>query len=228
MRIRNAAKHSININSCEAVGTQDSDADAAFATWRSTISLQAKTMRRSAKAQHQHNRRMAKRRAKLRSQVGRKPDAVEQSALSRQPGSEMGGEFQEVTRVDPSMDAVVDAATKHASQAEQAGPAEFQPSYKLTRHASKRVAQRGLTGADVDYILGNANIYHAAGATIYYLRQIDIPAAEQHRQKRLAGTAIIKAKDRPQVITTWRNRKNGLRNIRHKLASVWHPEAQAA
>jgi hypothetical protein len=58
--------------------------------------------------------------------------------------------------------------------------------------------------------LTDGQYFHRAGAKFYYLRRRDI------RQWELAGTAIILAKDGRTLITTWRNRRRGLKIIRLK------------
>jgi hypothetical protein len=88
--------------------------------------------------------------------------------------------------------------------------------YQLSNHAHLRAAQRGLSRWDIDYILSRGQLYRAANAAIYFLRGKDIPESEYHEMSRLEGTAVIMTKARSTIITIWRNRKNGIRNIRHK------------
>jgi hypothetical protein len=62
------------------------------------------------------------------------------------------------------------------------------------------------------------SIFHREGALIYYLRRHDVPAADQNRDWaiHLVGTALVVTKDGRYLITTWRNRHNGLKIIRKK------------
>ena len=91
-------------------------------------------------------------------------------------------------------------------------------SYTLSRHAQIRAAQRGLAQDDIDYVLCYGHLYHVDGAKIYFLRSMDIPDEDQRHMKRLEGTAVIVNRDCLSIITLWRNRRNGSRNIRQKLA----------
>ncbi len=91
-------------------------------------------------------------------------------------------------------------------------------SFQLSDHAHLRVKQRGLNLHEVRYVLRYGTCVHAANAVIYYLRQIDIPIEHLRRAGRLEGTAVITANDdSKQVITIWRNRLHGTRNLHHKL-----------
>lgn len=100
----------------------------------------------------------------------------------------------------------------------------FVEEFTLSKHAQNRAGQRGLRQADIYYVLRYGKQYRAANAVIYYLRRIDIPEEELKAQVRLEGTAIITASQEPNVITVWRNRQNGLRNIRRKLNQFWYNE----
>ncbi len=93
--------------------------------------------------------------------------------------------------------------------------------YTLSQHAQIRAAQRGLAQDDIDYVLCYGHLYHVNGAKIYFLRSVDIPDDDRRHMKRLEGTAVIINRDYPSIVTLWRNRRNGSRNIRHKLAQTW-------
>lgn len=88
----------------------------------------------------------------------------------------------------------------------------------LSYHAQTRAAQRSLSVQDVEYILRYARRYHAADAIFYFLVGRDIPKSDRHQMNRLVGTAIIVDKTRSTIITMWRNRQHGSRNIRRKRA----------
>ena len=98
--------------------------------------------------------------------------------------------------------------------------------FQLTEHARCRASQRGLKLADIRYTLQFGHCYYVGDAFIYYLRRVDIPNADYPRMKRLEGTAVIAAREEACIITVWRNRKNGLRNIRRKLAQIWRKERE--
>ena len=87
-----------------------------------------------------------------------------------------------------------------------------------TTHSAFRSAQRGLTEDEIEYVYLFASRYHRGGALIYYLRRQDVPLPDRRRDfaMRLVGTALILAKDDRTLLTAWRNRRNGLKQIRKK------------
>ncbi|MFN8443287.1 MAG: DUF4258 domain-containing protein [Caldilineaceae bacterium] len=94
----------------------------------------------------------------------------------------------------------------------------------LSNHAQLRAKQRGLSEGDITYVLHYGHCIHAAGALICYLRRIDIPEVHRKEQMRLEGTAVFVAIDSKRVITVWRNRLHGTRNLHRKLTQVWVKE----
>ena len=89
--------------------------------------------------------------------------------------------------------------------------------YQMTEHAHRRVQQRGLSPKAIDYILKHGKVYYRAGAVFYYLRDRDIPDQDKKEKKisRLAGTAVVASQDK-DIITVWRNRDKGLKQIKCK------------
>lgn len=85
-------------------------------------------------------------------------------------------------------------------------------------HARLRTAQRNLAPDQVRYVMTYGQRVHRAGALIYFLRRRDIPEWDQSadRWARLEGTAVILTKDGRRLITAWRNRRDGLKQIRRK------------
>jgi len=89
----------------------------------------------------------------------------------------------------------------------------------FTDHSRWRAAQRNLSPVKIEYVLTYGQHFRRAGAEFYFLRRRDIPVWDQASDLyRLAGTAIILAKDGRTLITTWRNQRRGLKIIRRKLA----------
>ena len=88
----------------------------------------------------------------------------------------------------------------------------------FSRHAKIRAAQRNLSVNEIGYVITYGKKFHKAGALIYYLRKRDIPGWDcaDPQWARLAGTAVIMAKDGRRVITVWRNRSKGLKRIKRK------------
>jgi hypothetical protein len=89
--------------------------------------------------------------------------------------------------------------------------------HRYSYHAQLRTAQRCLSPDDVEYILHHGRYYHADGAIFYLLVSKDIPEADRHEMSRLIGTAVIVNKDHSTIISSWRNRQSGTRNIRRAL-----------
>jgi hypothetical protein len=97
-----------------------------------------------------------------------------------------------------------------------------------TQHALKRMAQRNLSERDVEYVMTHGCREFRGGVEFRYLRKRDIPPQDQSQFARLEGTAIVvgSASD-TDVITVWRNRKNGLRHIRQKSKeNFWRRKAR--
>lgn len=90
-------------------------------------------------------------------------------------------------------------------------------SYDLSAHARTRLAQRGLSEADLRYVLRFGRLYYAGSAVIYFLGKTDIPTQDRRGCSRLEGVAAVTSYE-GTVITIWRNRKHGMKNIRQKLA----------
>jgi hypothetical protein len=96
---------------------------------------------------------------------------------------------------------------------------------RLTSHAKYRMAQRNLSNEEISYVLLYGQSWHKAGATITYLRQKDIPFSDRADQQlqRLMGAIVVTAADSERVIlTAYRNRRSGLRNIKHKPNYGWN------
>lgn len=89
-----------------------------------------------------------------------------------------------------------------------------------SQHSAMRAAQRGLSDDEIEYVYQFASRHHRGGATIYYLRRRDVPHTDRHRDfaARLVGTALICDPDSFVLVTTWRDRRGGLKHIRKKEA----------
>ena len=87
-----------------------------------------------------------------------------------------------------------------------------------SQHSAMRAAQRGLSDDEIEYVYQFASRYRRAGATIYFLRRQDVPLPDRRRDfaARLVGTALICDPDSYMLLTTWRDRRSGLKQIRKK------------
>jgi hypothetical protein len=110
-----------------------------------------------------------------------------------------------------------DKQSSRRSDKSKAGRAEVIVSgYLFTPHALMRMAQRGLSMADVHYVLRYGTLYYAGSAVTYYLGKADIPRADRRQYERLDGVAVITSYE-GWVLTVWRNRKHGAHHIRTKI-----------
>ncbi len=89
-------------------------------------------------------------------------------------------------------------------------------SYPFTEHAQLRMAQRGLSVADVRYVLRYGVYYYAGSAVIFFLAETDVPKADRRQYERLVGVAVVTSYE-GTVLTVWRNRKHGSHHIRAKI-----------
>jgi hypothetical protein len=92
-------------------------------------------------------------------------------------------------------------------------------SYTYTDHARLRMAQRGISVEDVRNVLRFGSLNYSGTAVIYFLGKDDIPDNDLRRQQRLEGTGVVTSLE-GAVITVWRNRRRGARNIRIKQEAM--------
>lgn len=85
-------------------------------------------------------------------------------------------------------------------------------------HSLQRGAQRNLNSNELEYVIQHGQALHRAGAVFYYLRNCDVPSGDLTNDQitRLVGTAVVISRDGRTVITTWRNRRYGLKKIKRK------------
>ncbi|HIP73707.1 MAG TPA: DUF4258 domain-containing protein [Anaerolineae bacterium] len=88
----------------------------------------------------------------------------------------------------------------------------------ITDHARQRMARRNVSKQQLSFILEHGEETHCAGARLVHLRRKDIPEPLRRVDKfaRLEGVTVVLSSDSPTVMTVWRNRRHGLRRIRHK------------
>ncbi len=94
--------------------------------------------------------------------------------------------------------------------------------FVYSNHARLRSVQRNLSPSKIDDVVEYGQVFHKAGGEFYYLRQRDIPQEDDLPEgkkvtdfDRLVGTAVLVSRD-GTLITTWRNRRTGLKHIRCK------------
>lgn len=90
----------------------------------------------------------------------------------------------------------------------------------VSAHASRRLAQRNLSTADVLYVYTHGRLHHNGKATFIHLGLRDIPSEDlrDDRRRRLEGTVLVLDPTTGCHLTTaYRNRQRGSRDIRRKL-----------
>lgn len=99
-----------------------------------------------------------------------------------------------------------------------------QVSVYFTRHAQQRMAQRNLSDEEIKYVLLHGQTWHKAGVIIMHLRQKDIPRTnqtDQRCQQLIGATVILSTGNRSTVITAYRDRQSGLKQIKNKPDYGW-------
>lgn len=84
---------------------------------------------------------------------------------------------------------------------------------EYTEHAVTRMAQRGLSKGDVEYVVQHGRFAHNAKSQAYFLGKKDIPREDvrNDRYRRLVGTCVLLDPHGEEVITVYRN-KNAFRD----------------
>lgn len=78
-----------------------------------------------------------------------------------------------------------------------------------------RMAQRGLSPEDLEYVCRYGRSIRVAGALHRFLGRKDIPPEDRKQKCRLEGTIVLLDEGTRMVITAYRNRQ-GLKRIRCK------------
>ena len=88
--------------------------------------------------------------------------------------------------------------------------------YKLTEHASLRMAQRNLKRTDIEYVISHGQRVYRTGLVFIFLGRRDMTDDEHQERARLEGATVLMNPKTREVVTVYRNR-NGLRRIKRKL-----------
>ncbi|GBC78265.1 hypothetical protein HRbin08_01752 [bacterium HR08] len=75
----------------------------------------------------------------------------------------------------------------------------------ISRHAARRLAQRGISLEDVNIVLRLGRRFHRTGATFYFFGRRQIPRGLERQLERLVGTTLIVADGR--LVTAYRNKR---------------------
>ena len=84
----------------------------------------------------------------------------------------------------------------------------------LSKHAVRRMSQRGITDEAIDFTLRWGKIYHRTGIVFFVLRQRDIRRSKRRDAKvqRWEGTTILMSED--MIVSVYKNRD--ISDIRRK------------
>lgn len=88
----------------------------------------------------------------------------------------------------------------------------------MSAHAIRRAAQRNISPGDIEYVLHHGSKFHKAGACFYYLGGKDIPTEDRREDEitRLEGMIVVLDPGQRMVVTIYRDRERGLKEIRKK------------
>ena len=91
-------------------------------------------------------------------------------------------------------------------------------SFLLTGHGRLRLAQRGLSRDDIKFVIRYGELVHAPGIVAYFIGKRSIPHDfdDDDRFSKLQGTTVVFSSDGRQVLTAYKNQKNGLKRFRHQ------------
>lgn len=75
-----------------------------------------------------------------------------------------------------------------------------------TRHVQTRMAQRGISAADLAFVREHGRVEYRTGVQFVFLGKKDIPAPLRRTAGHLEGTVLIVAADGRVVVTCYRDR----------------------
>jgi hypothetical protein len=88
--------------------------------------------------------------------------------------------------------------------------------FRLTQHALERINQRNLSSADIQYVVRHGQARHVPQGVSYFMGWRHIPTCDRSDDKitRLEGTVVLLDLTQEYVITAWRNRRSGTKQLR--------------
>ena len=88
--------------------------------------------------------------------------------------------------------------------------------FALTHHALERSNQRNLSDEDIQYVLTHGQLCHVPEGVSYFLGRRNVPPLDRVNDHitRLEGTVVILDLAQEYVITAWRNRRSGTKQLR--------------
>ncbi len=91
----------------------------------------------------------------------------------------------------------------------------MQATLTYSEHAEERMALRGFSYDDVEFVIAHGKRTTGADARHYFLRQSDLRLHQYREWSRLTGTAVVLSLDESTVVTVFRP-ADGLKGIRRK------------
>ena len=89
---------------------------------------------------------------------------------------------------------------------------------QFSAHALLRMAQRGISSQEIEYVCAHGRRFHCGGSVHCFLGKKDIPETDRNdaRIRQLEGTTVLLDREtRSIVLTVYRN-KNAPRKIKRK------------
>lgn len=85
-------------------------------------------------------------------------------------------------------------------------------------HALHRMAQRGISDEEIEYVCRYGQAINCAGSVHYFLRRKDIPLQDQNNShlRKLEGTTVLLDQETGSVVLTVYRNKEALGQIRRK------------
>ncbi|HEX9028571.1 MAG TPA: DUF4258 domain-containing protein [Anaerolineales bacterium] len=85
-------------------------------------------------------------------------------------------------------------------------------------HALQRMAQRGISDEEIEYVCRYGQAFHCAGSVQYFLRRKDIPITDQTKAnlRKLEGTTVLLDRETGSIVLTVYRNKEALGQIRRK------------
>lgn len=85
-----------------------------------------------------------------------------------------------------------------------------EPEPNVTYHACLRMAQRGLSQSDIQFVLTYGHKLRRSGSLFFFLGKRDIPVELSRLDNKIAkleGTLLVLSSDGKELITVYKNRK---------------------
>lgn len=89
---------------------------------------------------------------------------------------------------------------------------------QFSTHALIRMAQRGISSQEIEYVCEHGRRFHRGGSVHYFLGKKDIPREDQQIAdiRKLEGTTVLLDRETQRVVLTVYRNKHAPKKIRRK------------